>query len=466
MTSSSSLPPETGEEKSQTPYGDAAGAKALADVSEALNGLRELAERVTPAKTKSAASPPDFSMPLEAVPVQAEVAANDAPMVSIGVIAEKAALETAEAPVAIVIPPAPEPAAPPAAVRKPRVGETLRDARESAGFSLDDVADEIKIKRSYLQAIEEGRYDALPSRTYAVGWVRSYAQALGLNADEMVARIRFEVGALPKTAMPLVMREPVKDGRLPGGALITVCVVLAIVVYAVSYSFLRPSATPASYTPPVPEVAAAPAPVPVVVAPAPQPAPVVAVSAPVAAAKPAAPKAVASPEPSDDDVVDNAMAEEAEAPLPPTPQLKKKSDEVVAYGPRPVVIPGASPEDLNASPQNPVTANSEAAKPDVAAPVDIKPVKVKPPSRIKLRATADTEVRITDGTGRVLAARMIKKGESFYVPDRQHYSLATSNAGALRLSVDGREMAPLGDSGEAMHNIPLDAGDLLQVLAQ
>src|SRR5262249_7269219 len=99
---------------------------------------------------------------------------------------------------------------------------------------------------------------------------------------------------------------------------------------------------------------------------------------------------------------------------------------------------------------------AEAAKP--AAPL--------PPSRIKLHAAEDVEVRIMDEKGRVLAERMIHKGEAFFVPDQKNYTLSTSDAGALKVQIDGREMPPLGEEGEPMHNIPLNSADLLEVLAE
>jgi hypothetical protein len=87
-----------------------------------------------------------------------------------------------------------------------------------------------------------------------------------------------------------------------------------------------------------------------------------------------------------------------------------------------------------------------------------------PPSRIKLRATDETSVQIFDAFGKMIAERVINRGEAFYVPDKAGYTFATSNAGALRLQIDGREMQPIGDSDEPMHNIPLQAESLKKIL--
>ena len=50
--------------------------------------------------------------------------------------------------------------------------------------------------------LEDGRYDELPARPYAIGFVRSYAKYLGLPVDDMVARFREEIDDLQAPPMP------------------------------------------------------------------------------------------------------------------------------------------------------------------------------------------------------------------------------------------------------------------------
>ncbi len=75
------------------------------------------------------------------------------------------------------------------------VGTILRQARQSLGEELRQSAGYLRIREPYLRAIEDGRYEDLPGRAYAVGFVRAYAVALGLDADEMVRRFRDLSGA-------------------------------------------------------------------------------------------------------------------------------------------------------------------------------------------------------------------------------------------------------------------------------
>lgn len=61
----------------------------------------------------------------------------------------------------------------------------LRGTREAQGFSLDYMADITRVKRSYLEALEEAAYDRLPSRAFSIGFVKAYAKALGLDEESL-----------------------------------------------------------------------------------------------------------------------------------------------------------------------------------------------------------------------------------------------------------------------------------------
>lgn len=69
-------------------------------------------------------------------------------------------------------------------------GDLLKEKRLTKELSLDDVAFKTKIKPEYLLAIEESDFSALPSATFAKGFLRSYASFLYLNPDTMVAMFR------------------------------------------------------------------------------------------------------------------------------------------------------------------------------------------------------------------------------------------------------------------------------------
>ncbi len=79
------------------------------------------------------------------------------------------------------------------------VGRVLRECREAFGRSLDEVAEATRIRRSYLEGLEAGEYAAFPGDFWARLFLRSYAQHLGLDADETVARA---FGTSVDTAQP------------------------------------------------------------------------------------------------------------------------------------------------------------------------------------------------------------------------------------------------------------------------
>lgn len=65
------------------------------------------------------------------------------------------------------------------------LGETLKTEREKQGFNLETIEEETKIRKLYLQAIENEQFDSLPPRVYSVGFVKRYAKFLGLNEKEL-----------------------------------------------------------------------------------------------------------------------------------------------------------------------------------------------------------------------------------------------------------------------------------------
>src|ERR1044071_7508861 len=74
------------------------------------------------------------------------------------------------------------------------IGEQLRRTREAKGFSLDDIAGRTRIPIRHLQNIEREEWDALPAATYAVGFTRNYANAIGLDGAALARELRDRIG--------------------------------------------------------------------------------------------------------------------------------------------------------------------------------------------------------------------------------------------------------------------------------
>lgn len=115
------------------------------------------------------------------------------------------------------------------------VGETLRRARHAQGISLEQAAEETRIRRSYLAALEADDAAALPAPVYTRGLLRTYATFLGLNADALVDDYRpMQRRERPPSLRPAVMHVPLPR-QVPFRALISV---LAVVVVAALIIFL------------------------------------------------------------------------------------------------------------------------------------------------------------------------------------------------------------------------------------
>jgi nitrogen fixation protein FixH/transcriptional regulator with XRE-family HTH domain len=117
------------------------------------------------------------------------------------------------------------------------LGERLVAAREAKGIDLLRAERETKIRRAYLAALERGDYASLPGGVYVRGFLRNYAQYLGLDPDEAVAQWHHETPAEvpePAIVVPRPLVAPRKGLVLTSGAVVGVVVtvvVLAILGY-------------------------------------------------------------------------------------------------------------------------------------------------------------------------------------------------------------------------------------------
>lgn len=115
------------------------------------------------------------------------------------------------------------------------IGALLRASRLRCGEELDDVAAILRIRRPYIEAIEEGRFAELPGPTYAVGFIRAYAEHLGLDSSEVVRRFKSSDAQPTRTKSELAFPVPVAETGVPGGAIVFVGVLVAVVAYGAWY---------------------------------------------------------------------------------------------------------------------------------------------------------------------------------------------------------------------------------------
>lgn len=73
-----------------------------------------------------------------------------------------------------------------------KVSDILRKAREEKQLDFDRVSEATKIKKEFLEALEEGNFSNLPSESYALGFAKTYAKYLGVNDSSIVPLFRRE----------------------------------------------------------------------------------------------------------------------------------------------------------------------------------------------------------------------------------------------------------------------------------
>lgn len=116
----------------------------------------------------------------------------------------------------------------------PTVGSLLAAEREAQGRSLDEIAAVTRIPLRHLQAIEGSDYSALPSPTYAVGFVRAYGRTLGLDEVALAAHVREDMDLPPRHALnpgkSTVRVAPPESDRIPPRAFAWTAAVLAVLM--------------------------------------------------------------------------------------------------------------------------------------------------------------------------------------------------------------------------------------------
>ena len=311
------------------------------------------------------------------------------------------------------------------------IGALLREQRECLNYSLADLAVYLHIRLPYLEAIENDLFDELPpGSAYRVGFIKSYASVLQLDADKAVELFRKEQSNSMKR-QPLVVRRPISESHVPTFSLIFIILALFAAIW-IGWSYLhRSDRTLADEIPAVPERLQA---------------------------KPAQVEAAATTPPVAAGGASNGISTAAAGPSEPPP----------IQPPVPVDEPPSPPADVepDEARDDPYANKQQAARAEPAQPAVTTP----PPagsalgstaaSHVEIQAIADSWVQIRDGS-KVVYSGLMHAGDSYRVPDQAGWFLTAGNAGGITLAVDGKPGQPLGAPGVVAHNVALDAGKVM-----
>jgi cytoskeleton protein RodZ len=357
-------------------------------------------------------------------------------------------------------------------IKAAALGAELRTARQSHGWELPQLAASLRIRQSYLEAIEAGRIGDLPGATYALGFVRAYASALGLPGEEMAKRFRAETALADGEQPALRFPAPVPQRGVPAGALMLLGFAILAGAYGGWYWVTEHRATPVEIVPPIPDRMATETPKPL---PSPQVASLLpATSAPTATAPGPAPGFTGNSTPaSGASTVGAPVAAPGLLPQPPRgagpvlPGTAPSSGVAASGGALPASapfgsIPGVPPGTASATPQP--GGPAAAAIPGGAAAANAAPAVIASGgSRIVIKATADAWITVRQKSGPPLFNKLMRAGDEWPVPPgKDGLTLTTGNAGGTQIDVDGQPIgAILGGSGGVRRDLPLDA-DMLK----
>ena len=281
-----------------------------------------------------------------------------------------------------------------------KIGGTLREAREALGATLDDISALLKIRSDHLQALENDDFERLPGSVYAIGFIRTYATHLELNAGELIERYKAAV-AVPhledQGPNPQTELEPIS-----GALKITIGVAAVFVVYilwliAGGASDDGGNSRPAEVVAPARELAADRTPQTIGEQPLVN----------QTAVEPSAPQAAVAAVPANPMSVDTVDKSEVEV------------NEISVL---------SSPAGVNAT--------------------------------VEIRAARRTWMRIESNQGRVLFSSIIRKGEGFKLADNE-YTLATRDAGALEFFVNDVSVGSVGRRGQILTARKIERASIL-----
>lgn len=305
-------------------------------------------------------------------------------------------------------------------------GAVLKRARLAKKQDLRDIASYLCIRYQFLEALEEGRYKELPGEAYANGFIRSYADYLGLDAADILARYKREFfSGGTEQGFGLNVSEEEAENMTPAPKLIVLSLLLFLAAYGVWHIFSEKKEAAVSSAPmesitvleeayPMPEEVK---------------------------------KELAETAPADSAVqpgpVDVMPAEtETVPPVPPVkPVFKEEAETVPAVEIQPTVPVETVQED------NRPVAVVETVR--IYGQKNYKP-------RIVLAATEETWVEITRGDA-VIFSRLLNAGDRYQVSslNPEELMMKTGNAGGLQVYIDGMLTQSLGPRGALRSNISL-----------
>ncbi len=279
------------------------------------------------------------------------------------------------------------------------VGSLLRQARLAQKRKLPEISENLRISHEHLKALEENDVNGLPGLAYAVGFIRSYADHLGLDAEVLIAQYKSQTSGM-SSGFDFPITE--EDYELPSFILVSGLVVISTIAY-LFITFLTDA------------------------------------------------EEIVMDKTNSFSAYDETSDEDVASAL-----SQKRSEERLMG--RPLMNDEALPEEtanlLSQKTEQKKAAIEEKTKPAgeeeiiPGAGVDMKPLPDIAAPPLYIRGLGQTWLRVTDEDGKVLYSSIILQGETFQLPPEGGILVDTFDAGKLEYVYENKTGPRLGKDGE------------------
>ena len=336
-------------------------------------------------------------------------------------------------------------------------GDALRSKRQEMKLSVDQIAKKLCIRAKYLTALEEKNYKVFPAMTYTYGFLRTYAEFLGLDADELVQKVKQETSGLSRKEERPVYSLPEKQNLFPSFSALSAAVLLMALAYLLWHVFLTPyvyeeaEQVPSSSS--LEEVL---------------------------------------PSDSTEEAEEKGLLNENRISAGDAATLLEQTDEKVpsvssvsenipdeeepnvpARAIQPPVVPELDASEVAAVKNQDRSDMSDDRTRDLKKESDLldnfrkTEYKVygstEDEARVWLIANDETWVEIID-VDTVVLSRVLKKGDRYYAPESDDLLMKTGNAGGLDIYIDGVLYPALGKKGAVYSGVSLSPDELKERL--
>ncbi|MCA4964868.1 helix-turn-helix domain-containing protein [Pseudomonas sp. Y24-6] len=314
-------------------------------------------------------------------------------------------------------------------------GETLRQARESNGWSLAEVALKLNLTVNSLTNLEAGAFDKLPGHTFARGYIRAYAKLLGMDQTALVQQFDQSTGTDSQGSNVHSLGRIEEPVRVSHTILRIVSLLLLVAVIGGGFFWWQDQTSQrakdlTTLSPEHVEVEGADG----------------------------TTQIHPLDEPEDQAVVEGQAEGGTALALPQGNTAAQAEATAPAPAPTTPTTPSApvpNPAPAAATPATPAPAVPAVPAPVVTAPVAPSAAAVAPTAavagqgQVSLQFTADCWTQVSDGTGKVLLSGLKRKGENVSVSGKPPFAVRLGYARGAQVSYNGQvvDVAPF-TSGE------------------